>query len=173
MKNQSFLRRTNLVLWMTTTVLTGILAGFLCSHSIMLGRYFSWIIESDNYNILIQTFPAFRRETKANVHYNYFLWLSLIIGSAWTVTSFLRGQNRIVALIAGLSSFWVGTVFFASGFAEAEVAVSSGLADETVLRFFLSWNLPLHTGFAIFYTLSFILLLWTGLSLGEKGGHKG
>jgi len=148
--------------WFATTILTGILAGFLTSHSVMLGRFFSWLIETDNYQVFTDTFSVFRQATRANVHYNAFLWISLLVGILWTVLCFIVKKDRAVALIAGLSSFWVGCAFFASGFSDAEEAVATGAADEVVRQFFVSWNLPLHASFAVFYTLCFLLLLLSG-----------
>ena len=48
MTDRMTLRRAYWILWFALTMLTGILAGFLLSHSIMLGRYFTWLIESGN-----------------------------------------------------------------------------------------------------------------------------
>jgi hypothetical protein len=156
------IRRIHWVLWIAITILTGILAGFLTSHSVMLGRFFTWLIESDNYQVFIDTFSVFREATHANVHYNLFLWASLIIGIIWTIFCFIVKKNRIIGLIAGLSSLWVGCVFFASGFSDAEEAVAMGVADEAVRQFFVSWNIPMHISFAVFYTLCFFLLLLSG-----------
>jgi hypothetical protein len=125
----------------------------------MLGRYFTWLIESGNYRVFTDTFSVFREATHANVHYNLFLWVSLVIGIIWTIFCFIIKKNRIIALIAGLSSFWVGCVFFSSGFSDAEEAVARGVADEAVRQFFVSWNIPMHTSFAVFYSLCFFLLL--------------
>jgi len=162
MAGGEILRRIQRVLWFVITMLTGILAGFLTSHSVMLGRYFTWLIESGNYRIFTDTFSVFRAATQANVHYNLFLWASLFIGIIWTIICFLVKKNRIIALIAGLSSFWVGCVFFASGFSDAEEAVSMGVASEAVRQFFVSWNIPMHVSFAVFYNLCFLLLLLAG-----------
>lgn len=150
------------ILWFLITILTGILAGFLTSHSIMLGRFFTWLIESDNYKVFIETFSVFREATHANVHYNLFLWASLIIGIIWIIFCFIVKKNRIIGLIAGLSSLWVSCVFFASNFSDAEEAVAMGVADEAVRQFFVSWNIPMHISFAVFYTLCFFLLLLAG-----------
>lgn len=166
MADRGIIHRIHTLLWFAITILTGGLAGFLTSHSVMLGRYFTWLIESGNYHVFTDTFAPFRQATRANVHYNLFLWASLVIGILWTVTCFLVKRNRIVALVAGLSSFWVGAVFFASGFSEAEEAVSTGVADEAVRQFFVSWNLPMHRSFAVFYTLCFFLLLVVGFRQG-------
>ncbi len=59
------------------------------------------------------------------------------------------------------------SVFFASGFSDAEEAVATGVADETVRQFFVSWNMPMHTTFATFYTLCFFLLLFIGFGGGK------
>jgi hypothetical protein len=149
-------------LWFAVTLLTGILSGFLISHSVMLGRFFSWLIESGNNHVFVDTFSVFREATRANVYYNLFLWASLAVGVVWTVFCFILRKTRIAAVIAGLSSFWVGVVFFASGFAAAEEAVAEGTATETVRQFFVSWNIPMHTSFAAFYTICLFLLLLAG-----------
>ncbi|MBN2556484.1 MAG: hypothetical protein JXA97_11140 [Anaerolineales bacterium] len=162
MHAKSFAHSIQRGLWVLTTLLTALLAGFLTSHSVMLGRYFTWIIQTGHYPIFAETFPLFRAASQANVHYNLFLYASIIIGILWTVSCFIVRKDRVVALIAGLSTFWVGGAFFASGFSEAEEAVSTGAADAAVQQFFVSLNLPLHTSFAVFYTICFLLLLWAG-----------
>jgi hypothetical protein len=163
--------RVHRVLWLAVTLLTGLLAGFLLSHSVMLGRYFSWLIRSGNYRVFTDTFSQFRLATRANVHYNLFLWVSLAAGAGWVVSSFVVRKDRVVAVVAGLSSLWVGCVFFASGFAEAEEAVSTGVAGEALQQFFVSWNVPLHASFAAFYTACFLLLLLSGRR-GESAGRE-
>jgi len=172
MAEREALHRIHLVLWFAITMLTGILAGFLTSHSVMLGRYFSWLIESGNYQVFTDTFSAFREATHANIHYNIFIWASFVIGIIWTVFCFIVKKNRVTALIAGLSSLWVGCVFFASGFSSAEEAVCTGAADEAVRHFFVSWNIPMHTAFAVFYTVCFFLLLLSGFRTAKDGIMK-
>jgi len=132
MAENGFIQWMQRVLWFAITILTGILAGFLTSHSVMLGRYFTWLIESGNYQVFTDTFSVFRAATHANVHYNLFLWVSFIVGIIWTIFCFMARKDRVVALIAGLSSFWVACIFFASGFSDAEEAVAMGIADEAV-----------------------------------------
>ena len=167
--NRVDLKRVYWVLWFALTMITGILAGFLVSHSVMLGRYFTWLIESGNNGVFADTFSVFRETTRANVHYNLFLWISMTIGVVWTTVCFIIRKTRIVAVIAGLSSFWVGCVFFASGFAAAEAAVTTGTAGEAVRQFFASWNIPMHASFAVFYTLCFFLLLLSGFRERSQG----
>ena len=162
MTEKKVFHRAHRIFWFAITILTGILAGFLSSHSVMLGRYFSWLIESGNNQVFTDTFSVFREATHANVHYNLFLWAALATGIIWTILCFIVKKSRVTALIAGLSSLWVGFVFFASGFSAAEEAVATGTADEAVRQFFVSWNIPMHTSFAVFYTVSLFLLLLSG-----------
>jgi len=168
MNEKSISLRIYRIVWFGVTICTGMLAGFLTSHSVMLGRYFSWLITSDNYQVFTDTFSLFREATRANAHYNILLWVSLSAGIIWTVFCFILRKNRVTALIAGLSSFWVGAVFFASGFSSAEEAVAKGLADSTVQQFFVSWNIPMHTSFAVFYAVCFFLLLLSGISTKNR-----
>jgi len=163
MTEKNILFRIYRVLWVAITMLTGILSGFLLSHSVMLGRYFTWLIESGNNHVFTDTFSVFREATGANVHYNMFLWISLLVGITWAVFCFIVKKSRIVACIAGLSSLWVGFVFFASNFSTAEAAVATGTADEAVRQFFVAMNLPLHISFAVFYTICFFLLILAGI----------
>ena len=171
MINKQIIHNIYWVLWFLITMLTGILAGFLISHSVMLGRYFTWLIESKNYNVFIDTFSVFRNSTHANIHYNIFLWASYIIGIIWTIFCFVVRKNRIIALIAGLSTLWVGFVFFASGFSAAEEAVCTGTAGEALRNFFVLWNVPMHTSFALFYTLCFFLLLISGFRSNKTSSN--
>lgn len=160
--DKAVIGRVYWVLWFALTMITGILAGFLVSHSIMLGRYFTWLIESGNNHVFADTFSVFRETTRANVHYNLFLWVSLSVGLAWTVVCFIIRNTRVTAVFAGLSSFWVGCVFFVSDFAAAEAAVATGTAGEALRKFFVAWNIPMHVSFAIFYSICFFLLLLAG-----------
>jgi len=169
MTNRAALRRVYWILWFAITMITGILAGFLVSHSVVLGRYFTWLIESGNNHVLVDTFSVFRETTRANVHYNLFLWISLVIGIAWTTVCFIIRNTRVTAVIAGLSSFWVGCVFFVSDFAAAEEAVATGTAGEAVRQFFVAWNIPMHVSFAAFYSICFFLLLLAGFRERSRG----
>jgi hypothetical protein len=151
------------IFWCSTTILTGILAGFMISHAIMFGRFFTWFIESGNADLLRSTYTVFRESSSPQVLYNSFLYLALASGIIWTVLAFLMKRDRIIAIIAGLSTFWVSLVFFGTGFDELEEAVMLGIADETTMQSFASLNVPIHTCFAIFYVVSLLLLLVVAL----------
>jgi len=158
-----FLLKSFWIFWFSTTVLTGILSGFMISHSIMLGRFFNWYIESDNLELLRQTFTVFRVTGAPGVLYNSPLYLAFLSGVVWTVLAFLLKRDRTIAILAGLSTFWVGNIFFLSFLNKAEEAVLSGSADAATAQYYLSINLPLHVTFAVIYLASVCLLLWVPL----------
>lgn len=161
--NQTIKVKIYWVLFFLTIITTGMLSGFITSHSVMLGRFFTWCVENNHTEVFSSYFAQFRIETRANVHYNLILWINMIIGILWTITCFINKRSRIVAVIAGISTFWVGSVFFASNFAEMEGAVCSGISDANIQQSFVSLNIPLHISFAVFYTLCFVILLYSAI----------
>ena len=50
--NNALLNKLYWIFLCSTIILSGILAGFMISHSIMLGRFFTWYIESGNMELL-------------------------------------------------------------------------------------------------------------------------
>jgi len=139
----------------------------------MLGRFFSWYVESGHMDLLRQTYTTFRETSTPDPSkvYDIPLYLSFISGTIWTVLAFLLRRDRITALVAGLSTFWAGNIFMISDLDEAEAAVLSGLADDRMAQFFLSINVPIHTLFAVIYTGSLFLLLLVALKQHFRDGN--
>jgi len=152
------------IFWCSTTILTGILAGFLTSHAIMFGRFQTWFIESGNVDLLHKTYTVFREANSPQVLYDSFFYLALVSGIIWTVLAFLLKRDRIIAMIAGLSTLWVSIVFFTTSFGRAEDEVLTGIADAKMTQLFVTLNVPIHTCFAIFYIVSLFLLLVVALN---------
>ena len=147
------------IFWCSTTILTGILAGFLLSHSVMLGRFFQWFVESGNENLLHQTYTVFREASNPHIAYYTPVYLAFISGIVWTVYAFIAKRDRIIAVTAGLSTVWVGVIFSISDLDKAEEAVLTATADPSLTQLYTSINLPLHTLFAAMYVVSLFLLL--------------
>ena len=161
--DKNLMKRLFWVSWCSTTILTGMLAGFLTSHAIMFGRFQTWYIESGNVDLLHKTFTVFREASSPQVLYDSFFYVALLSGIVWTVSSFSLKRDRVIAVIAGLSTLWVSIVFFASEFGRAEDEVLAGIADERMTQLFVTLNVPIHTCFAVFYVLSLFLLLTVAL----------
>jgi hypothetical protein len=159
--NKNLLNKLFWGFWCATTIFTGILAGYMVSHSIMLGRFFSWYVDAGKMDLMRQTFSVFREvsDPDPNMLYDMPLYLALVSGVIWTVLSFIQKRDRVIALIAGLSTLWTAIIFFVTDLDEAEDAVVSGLANEEVAQYFLSINVPIHASFAVLYVVSLFLLL--------------
>jgi hypothetical protein len=147
------------IFWCFTTILTGILAGFLVSHAIMLGRFFQWFMDSGNETLLHQTYTVFRAASSPHIAYNIPLSLAFVSGIIWTVFAFIARRDRIIAVTAGLSTLWVSAIFFLTDFGEAEEAVMTATADARLTQLYTALNLPIHTLFAAMYVVSLFLLL--------------
>ena len=162
--NKNIINKLYWIFWCSTTILTGILAGFMISHSIMFGRFFTWFIKSGNVDLLLSTYSVFRPSNESyDALYDYFLLCAFISGIIWVVLALILKRDRIIATIAGLATVWVSVIFIGTGFDEVEEAALSGIADETTMQLFASLNVPIHTSFAIIYTVSFLLLLVVAL----------
>ena len=61
--------------WCSTTILIGIMAGFMISHFLVLGRFFNWFIESGNVDLLRQTFSVFR----GTGNYSFFILCTYLL----------------------------------------------------------------------------------------------
>jgi hypothetical protein len=167
---QGVFQRAYRFFWYLTTVITGILAGFMLSHSIMLGRYYSWLAEdAGRMDLMKQTYAAFRAEYRPQDLYNFFLYLSLPIGIAFVILALILKKDRILSAFAGLSTFWVGAIYFLSGLSTAESAVLKAEADRQIALYFASINVPAHVCFAVLYTMSFVLLLFIGMKTKKFG----
>ena len=110
----------------------------------------------------------FREASSPQVLYDSFFYLALVSGIIWTVLAFSIGKDRIIAMIAGLSTLWVSIVFFATRFGRAEDEVLTGIADAEMTQLFVTLNVPIHTCFAVFYIISLFLLLVVALKKDNK-----
>ncbi len=145
--------------WIVTTMLTGVLSGYMVSHSIMLGRFFNWFIESGNLDLLHRTYTVFREASGAHIVYDIPLYLHFAAGIAFVVLAFVLKRHRILSVLAGLSTFWTGSIFMLIDLDEAEDGVLTGTADSALIQHYLSINIPVHAAFAAAYLAAMLLLL--------------
>lgn len=145
--------------WVATTMLTGVLSGYMVSHSIMLGRFFDWFVESGNLDLLHRTYTVFRAASGAHLTYDIPLYLHLAAGICLVVLAFVVKRHRTIAVLAGLSTWWTGSIFMVLDLDEAEDAVLTGVADPAMTQYYLDINIPVHATFAAIYLCSMALLL--------------
>ncbi len=71
----------------------------------------------------------------------------------------LAKRHRVLAVLAGLSTWWVSAIYLGFHVGSAEDAVLTGVADHATTQYFLAVNLPAHISFALIYLASMALLL--------------
>jgi len=132
---------------------TGIAAGAMAGHALLLGRFFNWVFESNRTEMFRQSYPVFIREKRPELLFDNLFSLALLVTSAYAVLLWRVDRIDALALAAvGLQWFFV-MVFFGSGFAslERELLVRGNITPDRVQRF-----LSLNTRMTV---LSAILLL--------------
>jgi UDP:flavonoid glycosyltransferase YjiC (YdhE family) len=120
---------------------TGIAAGAMAGHALLLGRFFDWMFESNRTEMFRQSYPVFIREKKPELLFDHLFTLALLVTNAYAVLLWRADRIDALALAAaGLQWFFV-LIFFGSGFAslERELLVKGNVAPERVRRF-LSLN---------------------------------
>lgn len=145
--------------WFLTAMVTGVLSGYMVSHSIMFGQFFNWYIASDNLDLLRQTYTAFRAGSSAYKIYDIPLLLGLIFGTVFVVLAFVVKRHRIISVLAGFATWWVSAIFVGFDVGEAEDAVLTSTADDATVQYFHAVNIPVHCTFAAIYLAAMALLL--------------
>lgn len=72
-------------------------------------------------------------------------------------------------MIAGLSTFWVVSIFMISDLDEAEETAIMATGDQSILKYYVSINIPLHVTFAVIYTVRLFLLLFIAYKRNKSG----
>jgi len=141
------------VAWLLAILATGIAAGAMAGHALLLGRFFNWIFESNRTEMFRQSYPEFIREKKPELLFDNLFILALLLTNAYEVLLWRADRIDALSLAAAGSQWLFVLIFFGSGFAslERELLVKGNIAPDRVQRF-LSLNTPMTV-------LSAILLL--------------
>ena len=158
--------------WFLAAVLTGIVAGFMLGHALILARFIDWLLLAGA-PALSQAYPAFRAtagRTGLDAFYAV-AGLQLVGTSAFLLVALMTGRHRAAALVAGVAgALWIG-VHYASGFGalEASVARAADVPREVVGRF-VDWNAPIHFFHAATLTVALGALLTVPLTALRRRG---
>jgi len=133
--------------WCVAALLTGIVAGFMLGHALILARFLDRLLLS-GVPALIQAYPAFRASTgRAGLDAYYAVAALQVIGtSAFLLVSLAARRHRAAALVAGVAgALWI-VVHYASGFGSLEASVlrAAGKVPREVAGRFVAWNVPMH-----------------------------
>ncbi|MBI2207781.1 MAG: hypothetical protein HYU41_28450 [Candidatus Rokubacteria bacterium] len=147
--------------WALATATTGLVGGFFLGHSLLLGRFFDWLLTSGRARTLAETYPAFR-EGSATLDIFYALaGLQVLAGVAFAVASLVGRRSTIPGLLVGLASISWPTVHYLSGFAALEAAVLRSPTEPPrhVVDAFVAYNTPVHIYHAAILIVALCVLL--------------
>ena len=159
--------------WFLATFLTGIVAGFMLGHALILARFLDWLVLSGTL-ALSQAYPSFRRSTGRSGLDAYYALAGLQVAgtSAFLLVSLAARRHRAAALVAGVAgALWI-VVHYASGFGalEASVLRSVSKVPREVTGRFVGWNVPIHVFHAATLAVALGALLTVPLAAMRRRG---
>jgi hypothetical protein len=131
----------------------------MVSHSVMLGRFFNWFIESGNLDLLHRTYSVFRAGGSAHILYDVPLYLHLAAGAVLVALAFVTRRHRLISMLAGMSTLWTAMIFHIMDLDGAEDSVLTGVADARTTQYYLDINIPVHATFAVIYLTAMAAML--------------
>jgi len=141
------------------TTLAGIVTGFYLSHTLVLGRMFSWLADPSRLLLLKQTYSDFRL-IHPPVLYLAIITIQQAVALGFAVLSVSLKRQVLPAVAVAACSLVVPLVHDSSGFFRLEVGIVSGAVhDATELSRFAAWNVPIHVFHTLATLAAFILLV--------------
>ena len=159
--------------WFLAALLTGVVAGFMLGHALILARFIDWLLLSSP-TAVGRAYPAFRAtagHTGLDAFYAV-VGLQLAGTSAFLLVALMAGRHRTAALVAGVAgALWIA-VHYASGFGALEARVVQSAADvpHEVVGRFVGWNTPIHFFHAATLTVALGALLTVPLAALRRRG---
>jgi len=159
--------------WFLAALLTGLVAGFMLGHALILARFLDWLLLA-NAPAVGRAYPAFRAtagRTGLDAFYAI-AGLQLVGTSAFLLVALMAGRHRMAALVAGMAgALWIA-VHYASGFGALEARVVQSAADvpREVAGRFVGWNTPIHFFHAATLTVALGALLTVPLAALRRRG---
>jgi hypothetical protein len=134
--------------WLLATVTTGLVAGFMLGHTLILGRFLDWMLTTDPRQ-LAAAYPAFAGSAgRGGLSVFYAICgLQIVAALAFLALSLGARHHRLGAGVGASAAVLWPLVHYGSGFGAVEaVALRSvtPVSAEVAARF-VAWNLPVHT----------------------------
>jgi len=151
-------------LWLLSVILTGITTGFYVSHSLILGRWYTWFTRKEGkLPLLYATYSEFRSKHSPIVYLIICYGQGLVILAFAVVATIIR-KHAALSILSASFSMIAGILLLASGFAKLEASVLSGVdRSPGSIKKYSSLNIPMHIAFSILMLASFVGLLFVVL----------
>lgn len=154
--------------WALAALLTGLVAGFMLGHALILAPFLDWLLSAAAPGLFRQTYPLFRSSagrTGLDLYYAV-AGLQTLAAVAFFLVAVARRRHRVAATVAGAAGAGWVVVHYASGFGALEAAVLRGTSEVPgeLARRFLAWNAPIHYVHALVLAVALGALLSVPLS---------
>jgi hypothetical protein len=148
--------------WVVATVLTGLVAGFMLGHALILGRFVDWLLTAGTPAHGL-AYPAFRATAGRGGLTAFYAVCGLQVISvvAFLVLALASGRARGAAALAAVAGvLWI-VAHYASGFGalERQVVMATGEVPADIQGSFLRLNVPIHVFHAATLTTALGALL--------------
>jgi hypothetical protein len=154
--------------WLLAAGLTGIVAGFMLGHALLLAPFLDWLLTVAPPGLFGQTYPRFRSaEAQAGLGAFYaVVGLQILAVGLFLLLALVRRRQRGPALIAGAAGVGWVLIHYVSGFGalEARVLRSAAELPAGLVPRFVAWNTPVHYVHALVLTVALGALLSVPLS---------
>jgi hypothetical protein len=158
--------------WLLAVLFTGLVAGLMLGHALILAPFLSWMLATGPPGTLEHTYPVFRATAGAVGLTVYYLVAGVQVAMAlgFLAAAVAMRRHRAAAAVAGAASVCWVIVHYASGFGAVEAQLwrtPPGGADD-VARRFLAWNTPIHFLHAGILIVALLALLSVPFSLARS-----
>lgn len=161
--------------WVVAVLLTGVVAGFMLGHALILAPFLDWMLGRPG--LLAETYPVFRSSAgRSGLTLFYAVaGLQVLAALEFLGVALVTGRQRLPAVMAGVAGAGWLLVHYASGFGavEATVAGSGGPLPGEIVQRFVAWNTPIHFVHAAVLTVALGALLAVPLSALRRRGQQG
>ncbi len=149
--------------WLVALLSTGLVAGFMLSHAVLLGRFLDWLLAEGGAGLFASTYPAFALAAgRPGLRLYYAVCgLQVVAAIAFLGGTLVTRRQRRLGMVAGAAGLLWPAVHYASGFAAVEAAVlrsTREVSPEIALRF-LAWNGPVHLAHVAVLGIGLVALL--------------
>ena len=159
--------------WAAATALTGIVAGFMLGHALILGRFVDWLLTAGTPAQGLE-YAAFRATAGRGGLTAFYAVCGLQVTSVvlFLGLALAAGRARGAATLAAVAgALWL-VAHYASGFGalEARVVTATREVDPGVVGRFVRLNVPIHFFHAATLTTALGTLLTVPLSAARRKG---
>jgi hypothetical protein len=148
--------------WLLASLTTGLVAGFMLGHALILGRFLEWMLVNDPRQ-LAASYPVFARSAGGVGLTAFYAICGLQVVAALALVALSLGarRHRLAAGIAAAAAIVWPLVHYGSGFGAVEAAVlrsATPVVPEVAARFRVL-NLPVHAAHAVTLLVGLVALL--------------